>query len=144
MENKNISKFDDIKDKIIDVFMFREGTDEDDEGQSQPVITIGSVVWGMIFRSAVIIFLTFIMIDQLEIREHWWIFSFLLWFAAIYPGWRQYNKFHNRIKKIEEETLCGSCRNFEPSSQLCKIYDEHVSKDYIPCDGLNWEPKDLD
>jgi hypothetical protein len=90
-----------IKDKAIDIFMFREGTDEDEHGSSQPVITTGSVVWGMIFRSAVIVFLTFVIIDQFEIRSNWWIFSFILWFAAIYPGWRQYNKFTTRIKKIE-------------------------------------------
>jgi hypothetical protein len=144
MENEYKSKFDEYKDKAIDIFMFREGTDEDEHGSSQPVITTGSVVWGMIFRSAVIVFLTFVIIDQFEIRSNWWIFSFILWFAAIYPGWRQYNKFTTRIKKIEEETLCGSCRHFEPSSQLCRIYDEHVTKDHIPCEGLNWEPKRID
>ncbi len=144
MENDNQSKFDEVKEKVIDIFMFREGTDEADEDQSQPIITTGSVVWGMILRSSVIVFLTFVLIDQFEIRHNWWIFSFMLWFAAIYPGWRQYNKFNKRIKKIEEETLCGTCINFESSNQLCKIYDQHVTKDHIPCEGLNWQPKNKD
>jgi hypothetical protein len=45
------------------------------------------------------------------------------------------------MKKFTEDTLCGSCINFEPSSQLCKVLDEHVSVDFIPCEGLRWEPK---
>lgn len=133
-----------LKNKLIDLFLFREGTEEEADGSLQPIITVGSVVWGVILRSAIIIALGFLLIQRSEFREYWWFFLFFFWFVAIYPGWRQYSKYQTRIKKLEENTLCGSCKHFEQTSILCKIYDEHVSKEYIPCDGLNWEPKHFD
>lgn len=130
-------------EKISDLFMFREGTEEED-GKLQPVITTGSIVWGVLLRTAIVIAVSFFLMVYIENREYVFLLFFLLWFAAAYPGWRQYQIFQNRIKKVEESTLCGSCIHFDSSSQLCKIFDEHVSRDYIPCEGLNWEPKHYD
>jgi hypothetical protein len=131
-------------DKILDAFMFREGTDEETYESMQPVITTGSVVWGVLLRTAIIILLSLFIIEQFDLREYWWLSAFAIWAGAAYPGWRQYQKFQEKMKKFEEETLCGSCRYLDTSSQLCKIYDEHPTKDYVPCEGLNWEPKEAD
>jgi hypothetical protein len=128
-----------ITDKIIDVLMFREGTDDDD-GTHQPRITTGSVVWGILLRSFVLILISTLLLESLKFREYWFLILFLIWGIAIYPGWRQYKHFQEKMESFQEETLCGSCRNFDADSQLCKIYDEHVTKDYIPCQGESWEP----
>ena len=127
-----------ITDKIIDVIMFREGADDD--ATHQPKITTGSVVWGMLSRSLVLILISTLLLESLKLREYWYFILFLIWAIAIYPGWRQYKHFQEKMETFQEETLCGSCKNFESSSQLCKIYDEHVTKEYIPCQGENWEP----
>jgi len=124
--------------------MFREGTEEEADGTHQPIITTGSIVWGVLLRSAIIMVLSFILMIYLENHTYSYMFFFIFWFAAAYPGWRQYQLFQQRIKKVEESTLCGSCRHFEPSSQLCKILDEHVTREYIPCEGLSWEPRHFD
>ncbi|MBI5324695.1 MAG: hypothetical protein HZB41_05400 [Ignavibacteriae bacterium] len=131
-------------DKVIDTFMFREGTEDEAEGNRQPTITTGSVVWGVILRTAIIMLLSLFLIEYFDLREYWWLLVFILWVGAAYPGWRQYQKFQNRIKSFREETLCGSCIHLDISSQLCKILDEHPTKDYIPCEGASWEPIHFD
>ena len=123
--------------------MFRETGDEDNE-TDQPVVTTGSVVWGLLLRSAIIIFLSAILINALELRTYWWWVLLGLWFFAAWPAYRQWQQFSSRMEKFEASTLCGSCRHFDPSSQLCKIYDQHVSTNHIPCEGLAWEPKEQD
>jgi hypothetical protein len=127
-----------IVDKIVDVLMFREGADDDIN--NQPKITTGSVVWGVLSRSFILVIASFFVMEFLQFRQYWYIILFLIWAIAVYPGWRQYKHFQEKIEVIKDETLCGSCRNFEQTNQLCKIYDEHITKTYIPCEGNNWEP----
>lgn len=127
-------------EKIIDLFMFREGTDKDSDSNT-PVVTTGSIVWGVILRSGVIIFLSLLLLQKFEFRYYWWISLFAMWFLVAYPAHRQHSKFAQRMDNFEEETLCGSCRHFIKGSQLCGIYDEHVSRNHIPCGGEAWEPK---
>jgi hypothetical protein len=131
-------------EKLIDILMFRQGTEEDEEGTMQPVITTGSIVWGIILRMSIIVFLSFLLFSSFEMRQYWWISLLAIWAIAAYPGWRQFAKFQENVKKVEESTLCGSCRHFDKTSQLCRIFDEHVSKDYIPCEGISWEPRHYD
>lgn len=126
--------------KLIDIFMFREKSVEDTEGILQPVITTGSIVWGALLRTAIIVIISFFLVTRIDSKEIYWISLFIVWLFAFYPAWRQYNIFRERITKFTEETLCGSCRHFDEQSQLCKIFDEHPTEKYIPCEGLNWEP----
>ncbi len=129
-----------IFDKISDVLMFREGTEADEYGSLIPVLTTGSIVWGIMLRTVFVVFLSFVIFYLFDLYKFVWVVLFALWFGAAYPGWRQFQLFNERVKKVVESTLCGSCLHFEKSSQLCKIYDEHVTQEYIPCEGLNWEP----
>ncbi len=129
-------------DKIVDLFMFRAQSDEN--LSEMPKITQGSIVWGLILRASVIIILSMIVIGFYKLYNYWWLAFFLLWLLAVYPAYRQFQIFNNRIKKIEEATLCGTCKYFEPTGQLCKLFDEHVSTNYIPCEGENWEPKSFE
>lgn len=128
-------------EKLIDLFMFREGTEEDDAGSSQPIITMGSIVWGLILRSSILVFLSFLLVNNLEYRRYWFVALFLIWFLALFPGWRQFQIYQKRIKKFSDETLCGSCKHFEETGQLCRILDEHPTQNNIPCEGMSWEPK---
>ena len=131
-------------DKIIDTLMFREGTVEDESGETQPKVTTGSIVWGVMLRTAISIVLIYLILDELKIHEHWYLILLCIWLFALYPGWRQWQVFQTKIKKISEETLCGSCIHFDKTGQLCKKLDEHITKDYIPCEGELWEPRHFD
>lgn len=133
-----------VFNKITDILLFREGTEEGTDGENLPVVTTGSIVWGVILRTAIVFIISFLLLSNFEYRQYWWIVLFLLWFVAAYPGWRQYQKFQQRIKNVGESTLCGSCKHFDKTGQLCKIFDEHITKEHIPCEGLNWEPKNFD
>lgn len=113
----------------------------DDDNHNEPVVTHGTIIWGLILRSAIVVVVTIILLGQYRNNDIWYLSLFLMWLFALYPGWTQYKKYENRIKKFKENTLCGSCRNFEETSQLCKIYDQHVSSNNIPCEGMDWEPK---
>ena len=128
-----------MKDKLIDIFNFRIGTEEESDGSLYPIITTGSVAWGILFRTALLTALAFLILSIWENREGAWIFVFLIWGLAVYPGWKQYQVYNERIKKVEEDTMCGSCKHFDKPSQLCRIYDEHININYIPCEGDSWE-----
>ncbi|MFH1049511.1 MAG: hypothetical protein V1779_01115 [bacterium] len=130
-------------DKISDILMFRLPSEEDSHS-TEPKVTTGSIIWGVLLRSSILIIIITLLLESLSLRQHWWLMLFAIWFGAAYPAWTQYRKFQDRIKEFQEETLCGSCIHFEANSQLCKILDEHVSTLYIPCEGLRWEPRHLD
>lgn len=128
-------------DRLADMLMFRQQAEDED---NKPVITTGSVIWGLILRSAIIIIFSMIIIQYTGKYDYWWIVLIMLWFLAAYPAYTQYQRFTEKMKKFEEATLCGSCKHFDPTSQRCKILDEHVTTNYIPCEGDSWEPKQFD
>ncbi|MBX3042807.1 MAG: hypothetical protein KIT33_12900 [Candidatus Kapabacteria bacterium] len=127
-------------DRILDYLMFREGGQEDNFTDN-PAVTTGSIVWGVILRTSIVIIVTLILLKQYDFHQYWWYSFFAIWFFVGFPAFRQYQKFKERIKVLEEETLCGKCRHFNEGAQVCQIYDMHVSKNHIPCEGMSWEPK---
>lgn len=104
------------------------------------MVTTGSIVWGVLVRTVIIMILSLTLIDVLDLRSNWWVILVLLWFVVAFPAYRKYKDFSDKADEISSGILCGSCRHFVKSSQLCSIYDEHVSEDYIPCEGDDWEP----
>lgn len=127
-------------DLVLDLLLFRKGTEVNSEGKPIPILTTGSIAWGVILRSSIIIFFSFIIMSIFNKPSFWWVFLFLLWIFAAYPGWRQFQIYKNQIKEIEESTLCGNCIHFDSTSQLCRLYDEHIVEGYVPCWGVDWEP----
>ena len=127
-----------ILEKIKDIFMFREGGNTDNY-LTPPTVTSGSILWGILFRSAVLIIIAIVLILLLNKREFAWIALFVFWICVAYPAYRQYTVLNKRLEVLEEETLCGKCRYFIKESQLCSALDEHISKNNIPCDGNMWE-----
>jgi hypothetical protein len=131
-----------VFEKLRDALMFREGSYEDNY-TTEPKVTIGSIIWGVLLRSAIIVFGALLVAMALyqKVVVNWWIIFFAMWIFVVFPAFRQYRKFDERIDELEESTMCGSCRYFIKDSQLCRLYDEHISMDYLPCNGESWEPK---
>jgi hypothetical protein len=72
----------------------------------------------------------------------WWYAMISIWGVGVYPAWLQYQRFNEAVEKIEDGSLCGACRHFSPSNQLCSILDEHVvHAEEPPCAGEGWEPR---
>ena len=127
-----------IFEKLKDIFMFREGC-EIDNILTPPTVTTGSIIWGILLRSAIIIAITTFVVMFLEKRELWWFSIFIFWFVVLYPAYKQHYKFHDRIKKLQSDTLCGKCKFFVAESQLCSVLDEHIGLNTVPCEGEGWE-----
>jgi hypothetical protein len=125
-------------EKCKDVFLFREGS-EIDNIIVPPTVTTGSIIWGILLRSAIIIVLTTFIVMYLEQREFWWFALFAFWLGVALPAYRQWTKFHERVDTLKEDTLCGKCRYFVSESQLCALLDDHIGIGTIPCDGESWE-----
>ncbi|MCX6154151.1 MAG: hypothetical protein NT007_08325 [Candidatus Kapabacteria bacterium] len=119
--------------------MFRNRTIEDSY-TTDPQVTVGSIVMGALLRIVLVLIISFILASYWWFREYWWMSFFILWFFAVYPAYRQYQGFNTSMDDIKESTLCGSCKHFDSTSQFCMKYNEHMSKDYIPCEGMDWEP----
>ena len=132
-------------EKLKDALMFREGS-YDDNYTVEPKVTIGSIIWGILLRSSIIIFIAVMVAMMLykRVMVNWWFIFFLMWVFVVFPAVRQYRKFDDRIDELSDSTMCGSCKYFEKDSQLCRIYDEHISMDYLPCGGESWEPKNIE
>lgn len=131
----------DILNKLLDLLMFRVGTEQTENGKVTPIVTLGSIAWGILLRSAIVIFLSFIFMSLYSNRKLWWVSLLILWLFAAYPGWKQYQYYKKHIQDVFESTLCGKCLHFDETGQLCKLYDEHIYEGYTPCNGVDWEPK---
>lgn len=132
-----------IIESFIDLLMFRQGGEHENH-TDKPTVTLGSIVWGVLLRSSIIIIGWVYIVYNYSLQDKWWVGIFIVWLFALFPGYTQYRTFESRVKKLGDETLCGSCRHFRAQGQLCMIYDEHVSTQHIPCEGLSWEPISID
>lgn len=124
----------------LNLFLLRAKTENNDDASS--IYTTGSIVSSAILRIAVIGIIGLYFSQQYQGNGTFWtIIVFLLWGLGAYPAWLQYQEFNKEVKKIEEGTLCGVCKHFSSTNQLCTIFDVHVIDSEPPCEGVEWEPK---
>lgn len=101
---------------------------------------MGDIVFWTLIRLTFIIPLIWVAKSYIDYSV-WWIASvFILYGVIIHPIILGYRKFEEKNKTILESSLCSSCRHFDKSAVLCVKYDKHPSADYLPCEGLDWEP----
>lgn len=104
--------------------------------------TLGSIIWLAMLRLVATIFVAWAVRDYIPEYGQWWAITVgAIYGIAIYPAQLQYSHFKRTSKKLMEQTLCSSCRYFNPEGLHCMQLDEHVSEDYLPCEGEGWEPK---
>lgn len=90
-------------------------------------------------------FAVWILRDFIEEYTDWWLVaSFAIYGLAIYPAQIQYDYFRTANRRLIENTLCSSCRHFRAANLHCTLYDEHVTEEYLPCGGQDWEPVGFD
>ena len=129
-------------EKFIDIIMFRSPVGPDEN--PTPRYTTGSIVLGAIIRSAVVIVLAYAFREYLPFENAWLLTLFAIWGFALFPAYREYQNFAARTESIQTSTLCGSCRYYEKTGQICTMLDEHVSEYFLPCEGEGWEPRNID
>ncbi|MEY3387137.1 MAG: hypothetical protein RIR53_1948 [Bacteroidota bacterium] len=127
-------------DRWIDVFLLRMQEPENDS--ERPYYTTGSIVSAALLRVAVLGLGCIALAQMADPTVVWWTAMLSIWGLGVYPAWLQYQRFHQNVQAITVGTLCGSCRYFNPTNQLCTIMDVHVTHAEPPCEGEGWEPKD--
>lgn len=103
--------------------------------------TFGSIVWYAMLRLVLTIAAALMLYDRVDYSEWWWITIAGIYGFVVFPAQVQYNHFRQSSRQIIEETLCSSCRFFNPDGLHCTKLDEHVSERYLPCEGEGWEPQ---
>lgn len=103
-------------------------------------IFMGAIIFWAIVRMLVVIPLVWIMQAYLP-GQYWWAVGFLaIYGIVIQPALVQYRNFEEENKEVIRHTLCSSCRNFDTTAVLCLKYDQHPTREKLPCEGLDWEP----
>ena len=134
----NKDGYDFMLDTLIDILLFRLHKKHRD-GKT-PRITTGTVVLGGLIRLSILIITMWWISDVWEFHQFWPLFSIMVVMIVFYPAYREMAIFSQSIDTISESTMCGSCMHFESSAQICSRYDEHITEEYIPCEGMDWEP----
>lgn len=102
---------------------------------------MGDIVFWAIIRCAIIIPVIYLVRPFMDYST-WWCFGILSLYAVIvHPVVIHYHLFLDRNKDIFDSTLCSSCRHFDKTAVLCCINDEHPTVEYLPCEGMSWEPR---
>ncbi len=101
---------------------------------------MGRVVYWTIMRAAIVIPSLWFLMYYFQFR-YWWIVAFgAIYGIIIHPAIIQFRKFEADNKEIVQSTLCSSCKHFDKTAVLCLKYDEHPSLNFLPCEGVEWEP----
>ena len=102
---------------------------------------MGEVVFWTIIRAAITILGLWILKAQIDFQLWFLISVAAAYVLIVHPAMVSYRWFEERNKKVIESTLCSSCKHFDQSAVLCIKYDKHPTENYVPCDGVDWEPK---
>jgi len=102
---------------------------------------MGGIIFWAIIRTAILIPLLWIFMDWIQYKYWWAVLSVTIYGVIIHPAVVQYKLFLDKNKELLTNSLCSTCRHFDETAVICLKYDKHPTKDYIPCDGADWEPK---
>lgn len=109
-------------------------------GSPAPYYTTGSIVLAALVRVSLIGLGLMTWYGVREETPNYWVAVTLIWFVGAWPAYLQYQKFNDYVDKLQATTLCGACRHFSRTNQLCTVLDEHVTDSHVPCEGELWEP----
>ncbi len=105
------------------------------------IFLMGEIIFWTIIRTAIVIPLVWISSRWFD-YSLWWSLSLLVIYGVIlHPAIIYYQLFKEKNQEIIEFTLCSSCKHFDDTAVLCLKHDEHPTRTYLPCDGIDWELK---
>jgi hypothetical protein len=102
---------------------------------------LGELIFWTIIRSAILLPLVWVLKGYLNYDLWWTVSLFSFYVVIVHPAVIHYRLFNEKNKEIIEDTLCSSCEYFNKSAILCLKHDKHPTKEYIPCEGIDWLPK---
>lgn len=102
---------------------------------------MGEIIFWTLIRTAISIPAVWILRGYIDFQLWLIVVLFVLYGVIIHPAVVSYRRFEEKSKSIIENTLCSNCKHFDRSAVLCVKYDRYPTVNYIPCEGLDWEPK---
>lgn len=102
---------------------------------------MGAIIYWTIIRLAILIPLLWIATEYIDYQYWWMVVTMSIYGFILHPAFIQYKLFQEENDDIITNTLCSSCKHFDETAVLCLKYDEHPTRDKIPCEGIDWEPK---
>ncbi len=103
---------------------------------------MGAIVYWALIRIVLLLPLLWIALDYVEYKYWWAFFSLAFYGIVIQPIIIQYKLFKEKNKKIISDSICSFCKHFNESAILCLKHDVHPTEEVIPCNGIDWEPKE--
>lgn len=101
---------------------------------------MGEIVLWTIIRTVILIPLLWLAQPYIDMKFWWLVAAMAVYGFIVHPAIVRYRAFEEKNHDIIESTLCSTCKHFDKSAVLCMKYDKHPSKDFLPCEGLDWEP----
>jgi hypothetical protein len=101
---------------------------------------LGEIIFWAIIRIVLTIPIIWILQSYVDYQLWWLICVFSIYGVIIHPALIHYRLFEEKNKDIIESTLCSTCEHFDRSAVLCMKHDKHPTKEYLPCEGFDWEP----
>jgi hypothetical protein len=130
----------DRDDSFVDLLLLRMNPPND--SKDRPYYTTGSILSAAMIRVAILGLVSMVLGNYASATITWWFAMISIWGLGIYPAWMQYQRFNDAVEQIEDGSLCGACKHFNPTNQLCSVMDEHVIRpDSPPCEGEGWDPR---
>jgi glucan phosphoethanolaminetransferase (alkaline phosphatase superfamily) len=102
---------------------------------------MGEIIFWGIIRTAILIVSLWFSHNYVDYKFWWTITIISIYAVVLHPAFIQYQLFLQKNKPVLEDSLCSICKHFDETAVLCSKYDEHPEKNYIPCDKIDWEPK---
>lgn len=103
---------------------------------------MGAIIFWGIIRTALLIPSLWLLYGVMEYHYWWWLGILSIYGIIIHPATIQYKLWLQENEEIIENTLCSSCKYFEPSAVICLLHDQHPSLKCLPCEGIDWTPKE--
>jgi len=102
---------------------------------------LGDIIYWTILRTAITIAFVWVLKSYID-EQLWYIITIALAYGfVVHPAIISYRKFELKYKDVTDSTICANCKHFDSSAVLCMKYDKHPTENYIPCEGIHWEPK---
>ena len=116
-----------------------------DVRNASPTLTVlhymGDIIYWGLLRFVLVVAAAWAFYSYAPNYGEWWSMFFVaVGVIVIYPAQLSYRKHQDEVKRSSLNGLCVTCRHYVPDNTLCSVTDEHVRRDYTPCDGVAWEP----
>jgi hypothetical protein len=106
-----------------------------------PDVTVGTIVFRALVKLLILMLITWFVLETYKLQYYWLVPLALVYFIVVLPAYHQYQRFYAESKEATSDLICSKCKHFDSTGVLCTLYDEHVSKKHIPCDGDAWEAR---